>query len=588
MLAIKRFENPQPYHGPEAIWEVLCSAGVPLDPGPRALMESRFGRDLSRVRLHTHDRAAASARALKAQAYTAGSHIVFGEGRYGFETPECLWLLAHELVHVLQQRAEALPSSVKTVKSRDALEGEADRVADLIAAGRSLPPGFAFTAAPAGIIQCHNDVPCPGTRISAGAVSIWLPANESIEIAYKEDADNRGHANAIFFGSQFETGRDVRLPSGAPNKKFGNLLLSKLLGIKNQRRPDIIDFSSRVFYEIKSADDTRRGTVQLESYYALTDQIRRAYADSEPPWKVEYATWYPPHVLPLPGDSLNNKIVCTQATDHKRFPGLILYDVRELDEDERRRRLQRRAVDFELWDFEEGFAELLPAIRAELPNAIRFFDPENPNHVIIVPQEFYRAWYKKRNDQMMEKMRVKPSYEMPGGQLVKNLRGQLFFISLVVAGVAAVVIVVAGGVVLGAVAAGSAAAEVAVGTAAAGGGGAAGGGAEIISLAAYKAMLAAPEVKALAAAAGVLLVLGTANDARAASVSISQVSAIRAVAVTEFRPVAGLPFATCAPGQGNSNSVYTAEMGSQKKLALGAQVLFDGKSYVIIGQISAK
>jgi hypothetical protein len=45
----------------------------------------------------------------------------------------------------------------------------------------------------------------------------------------------------------------------------GNLLLRHLRGIRAQRRPDIIDFTNRVFYEIKSADDTRKGTVQLAS-----------------------------------------------------------------------------------------------------------------------------------------------------------------------------------------------------------------------------------------------------------------------------------------------------------------------------------
>jgi Domain of unknown function (DUF4157) len=578
-------ENLQQYQGSEIIWEVLSSAGLPLDPDLRSLMEARFGRDFGRVRLHADHRAATSARALKAQAYTAGSHIVFGEGRYSPQTQESMWLLAHELVHVVQQSIELSAPPLELGNAGDLLESEADRVADLIAAGRSLPPGFAFSPAPAGLIQCHNDVPCPGTRISAAAKTIYGPANEAIEIAYKQDPNNKDHANAIFFGSQFETGRDVLLPSGAPNKKFGNLLLRRLRGISNQRRPDIIDFSSRVFYEIKSADDTRKGTVQLTSYYKVADEIRREYAAfKEPPWKVEYATWYPPHVLPLPGDPLN-KIVCTQATDHKRFPGLILYDVRELGDDDKRRRGVRRAVDYELIDFEQGFAELLPTVRAELPNAVRFYDPEYPNYVVIIPQDYYRAWYKRRNDQMMEKMRVKPSYDMPGGQYVKSFRKQVYVISLIVGAMAAVVIIVAAGAVLGVAAAGA----VAEGGVAIGGGAAGVGGGEVVSLAAYRAaMLAAPKVKALAAAAGVLLVLGAVKDAKAASFSVTQVSAIRAVAIWNFRPVAGLPSASSVFEPGKSNFIYTSETGSQKAFALGAPVLFDGKPHVIIGQISAE
>jgi hypothetical protein len=66
----------------------------------------------------------------------------------------------------------------------------------------------------------------------------------------------------------------------------------------------LLDFYSRVFYEIKTIDYPRAaGMGQLRGYYAIAEEIRRAYADfDEPPWDAYAATWYPPHVLPLPGD----------------------------------------------------------------------------------------------------------------------------------------------------------------------------------------------------------------------------------------------------------------------------------------------
>jgi hypothetical protein len=70
-------------------------------------MESRFGRDFSHVRVHTDAKAAASARAVQAQAYTVGSHVVFGEGRFQPSSASGRRLLAHELAHVAQQ-AEGL------------------------------------------------------------------------------------------------------------------------------------------------------------------------------------------------------------------------------------------------------------------------------------------------------------------------------------------------------------------------------------------------------------------------------------------------------------------------------------------------
>lgn len=65
-------------------------------------MEPRFGRDFSHVRIHTDARAARSARAVRAQAYTSGSHIVFNSGRYSPATADGRSLLAHELAHTLQ------------------------------------------------------------------------------------------------------------------------------------------------------------------------------------------------------------------------------------------------------------------------------------------------------------------------------------------------------------------------------------------------------------------------------------------------------------------------------------------------------
>jgi hypothetical protein len=68
-------------------------------------MSSQFGRDVGDVRIHTGPAAAAAATAIDARAYTVGQHIVFGRGQYRPGTSEGQRLLAHELVHVQQQRS---------------------------------------------------------------------------------------------------------------------------------------------------------------------------------------------------------------------------------------------------------------------------------------------------------------------------------------------------------------------------------------------------------------------------------------------------------------------------------------------------
>src|SRR5262245_11726484 len=67
---------------PSAVHEVLRSLGQSLDSATRTFLEPRFGHDFSHVRVHTDARAAQSARAVGALAYTVGQNVVFGAGQY--------------------------------------------------------------------------------------------------------------------------------------------------------------------------------------------------------------------------------------------------------------------------------------------------------------------------------------------------------------------------------------------------------------------------------------------------------------------------------------------------------------------------
>ncbi|MGH9586170.1 MAG: eCIS core domain-containing protein [Acidobacteriaceae bacterium] len=138
---------------PSVVQEVLSSPGQPLDAGARSVMEAGFGANLrgihanpasmrasgisqpsdpseieadhmaSRVlnsasaprgpkstglfdsiQIHTDPKAARSAQAVNAHAYTVGNHIVFAPGMYTPHSPSGQRLLAHELTHVVQQQ----------------------------------------------------------------------------------------------------------------------------------------------------------------------------------------------------------------------------------------------------------------------------------------------------------------------------------------------------------------------------------------------------------------------------------------------------------------------------------------------------
>src|SRR2546426_8528158 len=66
---------------PPIVHDVLSSSGQPLGAGTRAIVEPRFGHDFSGVRVHTDSRAAESARAVTALAYTGGRDGVFWAGQ---------------------------------------------------------------------------------------------------------------------------------------------------------------------------------------------------------------------------------------------------------------------------------------------------------------------------------------------------------------------------------------------------------------------------------------------------------------------------------------------------------------------------
>jgi hypothetical protein len=331
-------------------------------------------------------------------------------------------------------------------------------------------------------------------------------------------------------------------------------------------------------YEIKSVGFQNKGVVQLESYYKVADEIRRLYAETkEPPWRVEYATWYPPHVLPFPTDL--NRIVCTQKTDHNLWPGVILYDVRALDDDEQRKRRMQRVLEHRIVDFSKNFTDLLPRISKELAHKVRYFDPQYPSYVIIVPQKFYRDWCRMKSEELIDKMRVKlPPFLDP-----RHPVGQFRIIGWSMVGMTAGAFAAFYLIVAASLLSSGAAAGAAVGTSA---GGAAAGGAEIVSLAAYKAALSSPVAIELAAAAGVLLVLGLLSEAKADKIKIEELAAIRAVPVADFRSLSG-EIQAFSEGSTMARKIKRLDKVSSR-FNIGDPVKFNYRQHFIIGQVVAK
>ncbi|MEV5342171.1 DUF4157 domain-containing protein [Streptomyces sp. NPDC052676] len=81
---------------------IVSGAGQPLDPGVRRELEEQLGHDLSRVRLHTGRDAGQLTDLLGADAVAVGQDVFFREGMFKPGTDEGRRLLAHELLHTVQ------------------------------------------------------------------------------------------------------------------------------------------------------------------------------------------------------------------------------------------------------------------------------------------------------------------------------------------------------------------------------------------------------------------------------------------------------------------------------------------------------
>ena len=104
--------------------------------------------DFVSIRLH-YAGADLACRTLHARAFAAGSDIYFADGAFTPHTRTGLWLLAHEVAHVVQQSVGTVsaPESLPTLSvapARTPEEHAADAAADAFIAGRS----FRFAAGP--------------------------------------------------------------------------------------------------------------------------------------------------------------------------------------------------------------------------------------------------------------------------------------------------------------------------------------------------------------------------------------------------------------------------------------------------------
>jgi hypothetical protein len=176
-------------------------------------MEAAFGFDLSGVRVHTDERAAAQAATVGASAYTIGRDIVFGGGQWAPQTPRGRRLLAHELAHVVQQRAFADVVSAPVGPADTAHERDAHAAAEAVSAGAPAPV-LTSTASPLLQRDGPGDLPVakPGSPAWQAAVAKAendklgaKQLDELMKAALTEASTNEPLKSLIAKGKEFAT-----------------------------------------------------------------------------------------------------------------------------------------------------------------------------------------------------------------------------------------------------------------------------------------------------------------------------------------------------------------------------------------------
>lgn len=239
---------------------INSSSGRPLDPKTRNTMESRIGFDFGKVRIHTDARAAASAKALGARAYTVGNNIVFASGRFAPQTTAGRRLLAHELTHVVQQNPALRSRSADPVRVTPA---PAQIQRDLEEDSKALSP---------------KDILSPREALRKISAKIPGYALFTVIIAYDPIQGKPVDRNAKNLIGEFlklvgaSDTYDNLVKSGALNDAFEWL----------KREIDALQFSIQMFEDL--ADQAFK-TAKSEILHGFGAMLKSVYAVFDPPFQ---------------------------------------------------------------------------------------------------------------------------------------------------------------------------------------------------------------------------------------------------------------------------------------------------------------
>nr|QNO51020.1 hypothetical protein EDLMLJLI_00013 [Methanosarcinales archaeon ANME-1 ERB6] len=160
----------------------MRGGGQPLPDYIRSFFESRFGYDFRQVRVHNTSPSAEMAQAVNARAFTLGQDIVFGAGQYAPGTMEGKRLLAHELIHTIQQDPGlGVPSGLTIGSVADAAEQEADHISRIVDQTRQF---HVKSHIPPRIQRMMVEEPAGGCGVCTGPQLAGIIAHQQVQALF--------------------------------------------------------------------------------------------------------------------------------------------------------------------------------------------------------------------------------------------------------------------------------------------------------------------------------------------------------------------------------------------------------------------
>ena len=185
--------------------DAIAGPGRPLDVPTRRAMEASFRVDLSEVRLHDDARTAAATSAAGAEGLAVNGEIALG-ARHDPASPRSRALLAHELAHVVQQRAAG---SVATVQRKNgAPVAPATTLAGLPEADRKRIQAVTTT---------QVTVPGLAEKFATTGTTVTLPLAAGATVAFDASVDAALHHGLANVAGSLSSGVELAPAPLPPN-----------------------------------------------------------------------------------------------------------------------------------------------------------------------------------------------------------------------------------------------------------------------------------------------------------------------------------------------------------------------------------